>query len=770
YRYVSLSFGVGRFQPHPAAEVFANGYGDCKDKHTLFASLLRAVGLKAYPVLIHSQRTLDAEVPSPSQFDHLITAIPVGDELVWLDTTAEVAPFGLLASVLRDKQALVIADSSEPHLVETPAQLPFPQLQMLEVEGKVNALGKLEAQVQQTYRGDVELAARAAFRRVPRNRWDRLGQLLAYSTGYGGEASEVTASDPSDTAEPFEFGYHYTRDDYIDWKRRRGEMNLPLPAMNLPTFDEEAEEPPEAIELGSPGEYIHRARVQIPVRTKATPPLEVSLSRDYADYEAHYKMEEDILVLERRLRVRESEVPASRRSDYMAFYRVIKQDQEQDVILQRESEDLASTLEDVEPEELLQAALKALDANDYETATGYLEKLVEAEPEHSEAWSTLGLTYLNQMRVDEAIEAFQRQLEIDPYEETANGSLSLSLALKGDYEGAEAAAKKQLEINPFDLGTRRLLAQIYVETKRYEEAVPLLETAAVQRPDDLGLKAGLGQAYLGSGAEEKALALFEEAIELNPSPVVRNNVAYVLATMDAHLGQAQTWAETAVEETAEQLRQANLEDPSQETLQSVSLLVAAWDTLGYVYLKKGRLDKAESYLSAAWVTEQNAEIAEHLLAVYEKQDKGKEAAALRKLIKSAPKQAQAFAGFFQGLLGPRGEAAVGSQLKPSEELQQMRTVKLDRKRKVTENAEFYVLLAPGPRVEDARFISGSESLKEWTETLKAAQFPVEFPDHTPTKLVRRGILSCSEHNGECMFVLYEPDRALVMAVTDELSE
>ena len=41
-RYVSLSFGLGRYQPHSAADVFKNQYGDCKDKHTLLASMLQA--------------------------------------------------------------------------------------------------------------------------------------------------------------------------------------------------------------------------------------------------------------------------------------------------------------------------------------------------------------------------------------------------------------------------------------------------------------------------------------------------------------------------------------------------------------------------------------------------------------------------------------------------------------------------------------------------------------------------------------------------------
>src|SRR5215213_2865154 len=70
FRYVSLSLGQGRYQPHPAADVMVNQYGDCKDKHTLLASMLAATGLRAYPVLMNSSRKLDVDMPSPGQFDH----------------------------------------------------------------------------------------------------------------------------------------------------------------------------------------------------------------------------------------------------------------------------------------------------------------------------------------------------------------------------------------------------------------------------------------------------------------------------------------------------------------------------------------------------------------------------------------------------------------------------------------------------------------------------------------------------------------------------
>jgi len=53
FRYIGVSFGIGRYQPHPATDVLSNQYGDCKDKHTLLAALLEAVGIKAFlPSLI----------------------------------------------------------------------------------------------------------------------------------------------------------------------------------------------------------------------------------------------------------------------------------------------------------------------------------------------------------------------------------------------------------------------------------------------------------------------------------------------------------------------------------------------------------------------------------------------------------------------------------------------------------------------------------------------------------------------------------------------
>jgi transglutaminase-like putative cysteine protease len=94
FHYVFLSFGIGRYQPHSADDVLGNEYGDCKDKHTLLATMLKAVGIDVWPVLINSSRKIDSDIPSPAAFDHVITLFPQGNKPVWLDTTAEVAPYG----------------------------------------------------------------------------------------------------------------------------------------------------------------------------------------------------------------------------------------------------------------------------------------------------------------------------------------------------------------------------------------------------------------------------------------------------------------------------------------------------------------------------------------------------------------------------------------------------------------------------------------------------------------------------------------------------
>src|SRR5438046_10692560 len=68
-----------------------------------------------------------------------------------------------------------------------------------------------------------------------------------------------------------------------------------------------------------------------------------------------------------------------------------------------------------------------------------------------------------------------------------------------------------------------------------------------------------------------------------------------------HLDRAQQYAESAVTAVANSLRNVSLDQLSMRDLGNVSELDANWDTLGWVYFARGNMQKAERYVSAAWI-------------------------------------------------------------------------------------------------------------------------------------------------------------------------
>ena len=95
-----------------------------------------------------------------------------------------------------------------------------------------------------------------------------------------------------------------------------------------------------------------------------------------------------------------------------------------------------------------------------------------------------------------------------------------------------------------------------------------------------------------------------------------------------------------------------------------------------------------------------------------------------------------------------------------DELQEMRTTKLKERPSLTGSAEYFVLLGAaksGVSVEGAKFVSGEEKLHTLGDSLHRLKFDLSFPDDTPTKILRRGVLSCPQAPGNCVFVVLLPD-------------
>ncbi len=318
-RYVSISLGIGRYQPHSAADVLQNGYGDCKDKHTLFSAMLRAEGIQSYPVLIGSARKLDVDVPSPAQFDHVITAarLGTGTALTWLDTTPEVTPFGLILYQLRNKQAVLASEDSEGGLQRTPADSPIKTFMHFTLDGKFSEFGALDATLEVTAQGDRDWPFRASFRRYPQAQWKDFVKALSASWGLPGDVGDVQLDPIEDTSKPFHLKYHLHQDRYFIVPSASVDFR-PIPPLGMPAI-RASQKSTEPLNIGPAGEADYRVRLQFPSNYTVHTPTAVKMSRDYGDYSSSYSLSKGILEGERKLIVKVNELPAARRADYESF-------------------------------------------------------------------------------------------------------------------------------------------------------------------------------------------------------------------------------------------------------------------------------------------------------------------------------------------------------------------------------------------------------------------------------------------------------------------
>ena len=88
-RYLGLEIGENSHRPHAPNEVFANRYGDCKDKSLLLSSILNDHGIAAWPALVstYERGHLDQYLPTPGLFNHAVVKLTLGPDDYWLDPT-----------------------------------------------------------------------------------------------------------------------------------------------------------------------------------------------------------------------------------------------------------------------------------------------------------------------------------------------------------------------------------------------------------------------------------------------------------------------------------------------------------------------------------------------------------------------------------------------------------------------------------------------------------------------------------------------------------
>ena len=110
-RYISVQVGIGGIQPISALEVDQVKYGDCKGLTNYTHALLRVVGVESYYTHVEAGNErvdFDPDFASLEQGNHIILAIPSKDNLVWLDCTSQIHPFGFIGDFTDNRSVLII--------------------------------------------------------------------------------------------------------------------------------------------------------------------------------------------------------------------------------------------------------------------------------------------------------------------------------------------------------------------------------------------------------------------------------------------------------------------------------------------------------------------------------------------------------------------------------------------------------------------------------------------------------------------------------------
>jgi Domain of Unknown Function with PDB structure (DUF3857) len=335
---VDIPIDFGKYRFRDAHEILKSGYANAQDKVKLLDILLGEESLKDKKIkrstwLVTTTHSPEHQLPRPSLFNAIFLSVRDGDKIYYLDPSLEVAPFGALPSKYRGMPALQVGGDEAAKRVcwdQIPEDLPYPSLQRVNVDAKLATDGSLSARIRYTMRGDNELVLREAFHQTPKERWKEVAGLLALSDGFRGTITNVTASDPMATKDPFTVEYEITQTKFVDWSKKPVRIPALLPQITLPDAPGKAA---GKIELGTPLDVQTSLTLRLPEGTTVQTPAATSVARDYATFASKYDGHLNTVSVSRHINFVMRKISVDRTADYNAFLRAVQNDQAQMLVL-----------------------------------------------------------------------------------------------------------------------------------------------------------------------------------------------------------------------------------------------------------------------------------------------------------------------------------------------------------------------------------------------------------------------------------------------------
>ncbi len=162
-RYVSVSLGIGGYQPRSPADVLTSGFGDCKDKATLFVAAMRRYKITANPVLLALSGKPDKALPSIFQFNHAIAAVQEGKGWTFTDLTAEYVPYGTIPDSYQGQLGIVVLPDGKAEPITFPRAPIDGSTSTMKLVLSIDSTGHVDGQIAEITTGSMGVGMRTLF-------------------------------------------------------------------------------------------------------------------------------------------------------------------------------------------------------------------------------------------------------------------------------------------------------------------------------------------------------------------------------------------------------------------------------------------------------------------------------------------------------------------------------------------------------------------------------------------------------------------------------
>lgn len=199
--YAGNCIGTGAVVPHDISFIVKNKMGDCKDHATLLQALLSAKGIPSTQALINAGSSYKlVKVPVVSQVNHVINYLPTLD--LFVDSTSNITPFGMLPLVSQDKPALLVDGFKEG--MRTPAAQPGSNWQTMKTRLTINDDGSVTGDVEVALKGEYAATSRAGLRHISKEAAEDIVKNALQRGGYSGNG-KFENDDPAPLLDTFKY-------------------------------------------------------------------------------------------------------------------------------------------------------------------------------------------------------------------------------------------------------------------------------------------------------------------------------------------------------------------------------------------------------------------------------------------------------------------------------------------------------------------------------------------------------------------------------------